>query len=655
VQAELKDTLQSVRRLSADGEFGTARKRLDSAVPQAEPGMRNLLHNQALTLEVLEGVDVVRRLLLQGKTASAAKAATRISTALGKPDYARLEVSNAAQSLLGRAEGLASRIDGGDRTARTREELDAFLEHMGAELERLQGENVDRSLEAAMDSRRSPSGASTLGDLLNRRPWRSGLSRAVQPAPQTSGRRLETTGEAPRRAGVSVARPAEQAEPGDLFELMSRAALEYWHIILFAALVFAIAGYFGVVATMDRYESVAQLQTKHLGPARAPVSKRPQDYVQPVASKIALNWTTLQEFHSDLSDRTRQSGDTIPPEVTRAALTAKADETGDKTYRIALTAIHRDPEWARAIAAAAADELRERFIEHQTNPLDAILLDREKRRDQATAELDAIRKKRLEELKLDDVEAVGKAPKEWAQVLTRRLENAQADLNAATLELRSAEKKLAAQMAIRDQLPEFDEPVRDARIEERVKSLTVMERDLRNLKRKAEPFGPDHPDQKVITELQEEIELLRAEIQEMEKEARDPNRPPPLNRERALAEDRVATDQFRVNLMQDKVSNLTERIPRIEEQLQQLKPILEASPEQDKGEAELLKELAKHEDTIQDVTAMRASADREIELLSPASKPAAVKKDVLVGTFVGVVLGAIVGLAGAVWLFKRRS
>src|SRR5690606_20336334 len=90
VPSELKETLESVRGLSAAGDFAAARSRLEGAARPAEASMRNLVHRQTLTLEVLEGLDVVRQLLERGKIEKASRTAERIAVALEKPDYAAL-------------------------------------------------------------------------------------------------------------------------------------------------------------------------------------------------------------------------------------------------------------------------------------------------------------------------------------------------------------------------------------------------------------------------------------------------------------------------------------------------------------------------------------------------------------------------------------
>src|SRR5690606_19902064 len=110
VPSELKETLESVRRLSAAGDFAAARSRLEGAARPAEASMRNLVHRQTLTLEVLEGLDVVRQLLERGKIEKASRTAERIAVALEKPDYAALGVAASAQALLDRAAALTRRI-----------------------------------------------------------------------------------------------------------------------------------------------------------------------------------------------------------------------------------------------------------------------------------------------------------------------------------------------------------------------------------------------------------------------------------------------------------------------------------------------------------------------------------------------------------------
>ncbi|MDH5642161.1 MAG: hypothetical protein OEY28_12800, partial [Nitrospira sp.] len=184
MQPVLKEAIGEIRTLAARGDFVGARRRLEAISDRAaglDTETLSMLARQGRTLEVLESIDIVRRLLRDGNTAGALRASSHISASLSTDDYADLGVVGAALTLFGRANELARKVESGDRAPRTRDEYNAFVDYLGAELNQLGHESVDLPLQAVMDGKPPTGAASTLGDLLSRQPWRSGANVTVEP------------------------------------------------------------------------------------------------------------------------------------------------------------------------------------------------------------------------------------------------------------------------------------------------------------------------------------------------------------------------------------------------------------------------------------------------------------------------------------------
>lgn len=669
--------------MSARGDFASARRELESATPGADPEFREPLHRQAMTLEVLESIDLVRRLLREGDTQGASRASTTILNALNSDDYARLGVAGAALSLLGRAGELARRVEGGDRTAGTREEVSAFVQHLSRELTALERETVHRSLEAVLD----PAGvrtSSTLGDLLNRKPWRSGLSRPVEAVPEHSqsgahvpvmqGPESPVIGriliEQEQRERVAAApQTATQSRGFDPFETLTRSALEYWHVVLAMSLLFAAIGYFAMVSAPDRYSSTALLQKTPQSNLRAPITNRPQNYVPALPPKTILQFVRMPTFHERVAERLSNTGwapgespaanelkkYSLSPGVIAAALAVSVEDTGASTFLVNIVATHDNPDTAQAIAGAAAEEFRIVHYEYITREAAANLTDYEARQVVITQRIEGLRQKRLDEFKTADVLGLGSSLEQRIQSLLSQINGSRADLESARIELKAARQELDSQITIAERIPEFVQPESDARIGERVRNLNELERELRELNRKAQTYGPEHPSRKRITQLEEDIDLLRAEIKALEDEARQPDQKLPLNPHRATAEDRVSKARFRVTLNEDRVATLDKRLPTLEAELAGLRQSFLQSESLRREETDLVAQKSRNDVVIEEINAVRSSAGRELSLVSPATKAGKVPKDTLVGIAVGIILGLVVGIGVAVALMRRRQ
>lgn len=674
MQTWLKDSIREVRRLSAQGDFAAARARVDDAMARAGSKESASLLRPALTLEVLEGLDIVTRLLQGNDAAGAASAADTILGVLERDEYARLGIAGAAQSLLHRAAELARRIDGGDRTALTREETEAFLEHAGREIVALERETVARQL-AALEPDAQDAGASTLGDLLSHRPFRSGISRPVGSVRESrrASTRAEAGRSAPRRmaaaperpsGGVPPAPPQAAAETGDVFETASRAVFEYWHVVLFGALLFAAFGYFGVVSTPDRFTSTAELLKRKASTLRAPITNRPDNFAPSLPLELAKEMTRWPQLMERVAETlavgwaTEEGGPKrrwlIEPDEIAGMLSANVRDTSDRTYVVSFTARHHDARTAQAIAGAAAHEFRALSHEYIIGEATAILADYEEMQLGIANELSELQKRRLAEFQTENVEAVGATIEERIRNLMQRLQSERTELEASRIALKSAQQKLAAEIFIAERLPEFEQAKEDPRIDERKKNLNQLETELRQLSRRAETFGPEHPDRKKISDMNEEAELLRAEIEAMEEAHREANRDLPLHRERAIAESRVSTASAQVTLIEDQVALLEERVPRLEAELTELREGKLASEELRLAEDDLLERRDTNAKVIDDVKAVKASANREFSISVDATRPRLVPKEKALGIGLGVVLGLLVGTGAAVGL-QRRS
>lgn len=681
--ADIQAFIEQVRKLAARGDYSGARRRVSELLAGAEGAvddhLRMELEKQGRTLEVLESVDVVRRLLRDGETAAASQASNTILDALSTDEYARLGVVAAALTLLGRAGELARRVESGDRSHNTREELDAFVEYLGSELNQLGRDSVERQLEFATDR----ASAYTLGDLLARRPWKPNIRPALEAVPeQPSARAAATSGESPvigrilieqeerERVAPAVQTQTEGAGAGqDIFDLVGRAALASWHVVLFSMLVFAAFGYLAMAASSDRFESSALLQKTPTSRLRAPITGETSEYVPSLPAKTVLELVKLHSFHQRISQRLAETGwapgenpkpdqfekHSVPADAVAKALTVNVNETSREAYLIEFRAVHTDARLAQAIAGAAAEEFRRVHYEHVTREATLNLADYETRNKRIEQDLVAVYQKRLQEFATGDVEAIGVDIESRTRQLVAEIQSARANLEESKIELRAAREELDAQTTIAQRLPEFDLPQQNERIAARRGFLEQLERELYELARKRNNFGPDHPIQEKIRELQEDIELVKAEIRELEKGAPEDLDERKLNPVRALAEDRVARARSRMSVAQDRVEYLEKRVPKLETELEGLRADYLASEALRRDEQDLLRAKDRTEIVIEELTVVKASADRELALVSPASDARKIERETLVGIAVGLILGLVVGIGVAIGLLRRRQ
>jgi hypothetical protein len=673
---ELQDILKTARNHAARGDFSSARRVMNDALA-ARPDDAAVLGRQARAIEVLEGVDVVRRLLRDGQVETASRAATTILEALERDEYAGLGVSSAALALLLRANEVAQESLAGATGTRARE---AFVTHMETELEALCRESVERPLES-----------SRLGELLARKPFRSGLHEFVpaEDAEQLQARpKSGPKPEQPRQAATPVfqgqdgspvigrilieqERAAAQAATAsgggnqDVFEFAGKAAVDYWHAVLFLGLMFGAFGYLGIMATPDRFESKALLQRTQASTLRAPITGRPQHYVPALPQRTVLQLVRLPAFHTQVAERLAEEGWTdgttdprrydLEAASVAAALTVQIEDTGSGTYMMEFRAVHEDPLVAQAIAGAASEEFRVYHTEHVTREAIANFDDYSRRQTRIAQQLGELRQRRLEEFAIEDVHVLGVTLSARIDRLIDEIRSSRLALDSARIDLRSASEERATQQSIADRLPRYVLPEADERVTRRRALLLQLEDEHRELSRNRDALQHRHPRVKRIAEIEEEMELLAAEIAELERTLTQDESERKLNPDRALAEDRVAKAQSRVTLAQERIDGLEARIPLLEAELRDLRRVYLDGEELRRTEADLLSQHERNEVVLEEISAVRDSADRELTLVSPAAPATMVEKNALVGIAMGVVLGLVIGLIMAVGLLRRRQ
>ena len=686
--SDVQAIIEQIRKLAARGDYTAARRMLVellSSESTLEGELKHELDKQGRTLEVLESIDVVRRLLRKGDAGAAAQASSTILDALSSDEYARLGVVAAALTLLGRAGELARRADSTD--GENKIEVDAFVEYLGSELNQLGQDSVDRTLETLLDPAAVAQGSYTLGDLLSRRPWKSNLSPTVDavPEPQREARHsaiATPVGESPvigrilieqeERERVSTAPQTQTSAAGeqaDVFDIVGRAALKNWWVVLASMLAFAFIGYAAMTASPDRWQSSALLQKTQTSKLRAPITGEPTEYVPSLPSKTVLEFVKLPTFHQRVSDRLNNEGwgpgenpkpeemqiYPVSPETVGLALSVTVTETSREDYLIEFRAVADDATEAQAIAGAASDEFREMHYEHVTREATLNLGDYEERAERIRDDLQEVYDQRMSEFATGDVEAIGVDIESRTRSLVVEIKNARDKYEDAKIELRAAREALDSHIRTAERLPEYELPQQDARVNARRQFLEQLERELYELARKRNNFGEKHPIQERIKELQEDIELVKAEIRELERGSPDDIDERKLNPDRAHAEDLVTAARSRVSIAQDTVNYLETHIPKLEAELEGLRADYLKSEALRREEVDLLRSKERTDVVIEELNAVKASADRELALISPAGTSQKLERETLVGIAIGLVLGLVVGIGIAVGLMRRRQ
>ncbi|MBK9974006.1 MAG: hypothetical protein IPP14_04450 [Planctomycetes bacterium] len=690
----LEVVVSDVRRYAAAGDFTSARKRLAEHMEAYPNGPVAQLNEHRRTLEVLESLEVVRQLLRDGKTASAARAAEGIRDALNSTEYAQLGILGAALALLGRASDLARRAESGERSPMLGEELGAFVEYLSSELNHLQTEQVDRRLQRVLQPAQTADAAATatLGDLLSRRPWRTNLLPTVsqkatrtqaEPEPQSQAQPADpvqaaASGTSPVIGRILIAQeqteriapvvqPQTATGSADTFDLVGRAALRYWHIVAGCAVIAAAIGYLAVLSAPQKYQSSSLLQKTPQSRLRAPITGNSEDYVTSLPSQTVLQLATLDPFRERVSRRLTDIGWTesgkpdpntripITREEVAGALTVNVDNTGGGIFSIRFTAVSRDRATAQAIAGAAAEEFRQLHYEHMTREAGANLADYEKRQKDILAQLDKLYQRRLQEFAVENTDSVGVTLKDRIDQIILELRNARTQHDSLALQLtaaRQAEQSLA-EIALR--IPPYEELAPDAKLLALHRLQADMEKDLFDLLRKRSDLGPEHPMQRRIRDLQEDLNLVEKEIEELERTNAadvDKRKVSPL---RAAADSRVAEAKAASALLQLQFDAVGKDVPKLEGGLSRLREQYLASETLRRDETSLVAQKERNEVILEELSAVSKGAERELTLLSPASQSQPVPRQELVGIAIGLIAGLIIGIGIAVALLRRRQ
>lgn len=687
--SDVQAIIEQIRKLAARGDYAAARRRIVELIATdatIEGELKLELDKQGRTLEVLESIDVVRRLLRRGDAGGAAQASSTILDALSSDEYARLGVVAAALTLLGRAGELARRAETTD--GENKIEVDAFVEYLGSELNQLGRDSVDRPLETLLDPA-AADGAYTLGDLLSRKPWKSNLSPALEAVPeahhespsQRASVAMPVDGspvigriliEQEERERVSTA-PQTQTEgagaQADAFEIVGRAALQNWWVVCMSMLAFAFIGYVAMTAAPDRWQSSTLLQKTQTSKLRAPITGEPTEYVPSLPHKTVLELVKLPVFHQRVADRLKNEGwgpgenpkpeeigkyDVTAGEVNQA-LSVQVTETSRNDYLIEFRAVADDAVEAQAISGAAAAEFREVHFEHVTREATLNLGDYETRAKRIREDLDKVYAQRMSEFATGDVEAIGVDIESRTRSLVVQIKQARDEYEIAKIELRAARDALDSRIRTAERLPEYELPQQDARAAARRQFLEQLERELYELARKRNNFGEKHPIQERIKELQEDIELVKAEIRELERGSPDDLDERKLNPDRARAEELVTEARSRLSIAQDTVDYLEKHIPKLEAELEGLRADYLKSESLRREEVDLLRAKERTDVVIEELNTVKASADRELALISPAGEASKLERETLLGIAVGLVLGLVVGIGIAVGLMRRRQ
>ena len=678
----LQQAVSEVRRLAASGDFTGARRRLTQYV-EAEPETPGAnvvaLDEQRRTLEVLESLEVIRRLLREGKVDSASQAADGIREALSSHEYSRLGVLGAALALLDRAGELARRAVAGDESSTLKAELDAFVTHLGGELRQLQAEQVDGRLHLLTQPGRV---TSTLGDLLSRRAGAAPMMpmiEAQQAAPSARGAAAPaqaSTGDGPVIGRILVAQeqqervaPAPQTvtAPGhvDMFDLVGSSALRYWHILAGLALGLAAVGYLAVAGMPQKYSSRAVLQRSTQPAVSAPNLGNPGDIVKPVLFQTVLHMATSEDFNQRVSRRLQQVGwadgegesatYTLTSGDVARGLTSTGENPGTEGYLIKFHAVATDDRTCQALVGAACDEIRAWYFQQRTADMERQIQVYTRYLEEARAGLDRINARRLTEFTFKDTTSVGVSIQDRIDQMMGDLRKATADLQSERINLIAAMQEEDALKEIAERIPPFEDLPPDARLEALKKFCADLEKEHLELARKRDEYGPEHPIQKRIKGLQEDLNLAEKEVEELErtKEADVEKRKP--NPYRTAADSRVVEAQARTSTIRLRITSLELAIPGLQDELGRLSEQYVASLDLRRQEEGLQRDRDKYQRTLDDLANVRAAAARELDVYVAPTRGTPVARQELVGIAVGLVAGLVIGIGVAIALTRRRQ
>ena len=694
----ITERANEIRQLAARGEFADARQALvdfadaleKANLPQAA-GVAAQLPLLARTLEVLESIDVVRNLLRAGNSEAAAEASSRILERLTDEDYAQLGISGAAITLLSRASELA-------RSGNENAEFAAFVEFLGGEVNELQQRRFDEPFRRMLKepaSRTSASMASTLGDLLDRKPWRSGLQPAVEPEisaqPRSqSAARVPTIdqpggpGQAPVLGKILIEQEPRAQAPqtqtsgagaeSDVFDVIGRAALRHWYVVLGTALVFSLLGYLVAVASPRKYQAAAVLQKSQPSPLRAPITNQTSSFAPTMPREAVAEMTRMLSFYQDVEKKLATSGwapksgpqagqkqSTMPVTMddVGAALKVTVKDTGGGSYMIEFAAIHADENTARALADTSAGVFQEKYRDTLVREPQANLDDYKKRGQELQKELDAIALERMKEFYVAaDSEAVGLTTSERIRLLMSKLSTARTELDNAKLAVASTKLEI---QDFSDQLRETEPTIPNPRagtgnpqLDAVYSKWQQVTDELLDLDRKRADFGAKHPIHDRINDLRAQRAELQRRIEELEEET-GVRRNTIQNPSYVTAGLRVKEAKAKLGAAELAQTRWSEEATRIETELNALREKYIASENLRGRESELSDQLKRNAAVQEDLKGVIATSDRELQVVQSALRASPIEPKVLVGIAVGLVLGLLVGVVISIAMLRRRK
>ncbi|MDC1142943.1 hypothetical protein OAU50_07610 [Planctomycetota bacterium] len=700
---QLQESFSGVMRFVARGEYSAARRELEriqqtqtETLAGLSANARSGLAEQSRVIEILESIDVLRKLLRKGSASDASRAASTILDALSANEYAELGIIGSALTLIGRARELALRTQT-DVTRSTREEVSAFVDYMGTELNQLERDCLNPSLEDILQGGQGGNASATLGDLLSRRPWRASSESAVQaviepnvsssrrqsasvdasqvsPAEDSSspviGRILIEQEERERAVASQPATGSSGRGTEDIFEIVSRAAIQHWTIVMSFGLIFSAIGYLFMVVSPTEYQAATTLHKSETSEIRAPVTGEPDIYMSQLPPKAVLQQANSTSFHIRVARQLKEVGyapvsytgddvkartfDLSPPEIA-GSLVAALSSVERGSYTIEFTATHEDPTVAEALASGAAEAFIEFHREQLTRQTGDNKREYEKLMAAVVKRLDEIKTQKLSEFQISETQAIGVTLEDRIEELLKELKSVSEKKEQAEIDIEVSLKQIEFLQQIADRIPMYDMES----YSERAKALETLLTDLRkeyySLTRKRSDFGPDHPVQNKIRELNEDIQLIERELEEIRTgDAADLDRRN-INPARAQADENVAMAKAAHHDATLRLQMADKKIPPLETELASMRKAYQNSLELRVEEEELKSRKQNYSLKLEEMSAVEAGADLDLALLSPDVRATPIKANTLIGIAVGLILGLVAGIIVAIILLRRRQ
>ncbi len=345
----------------------------------------------------------------------------------------------------------------------------------------------------------------------------------------------------------------------------------------------------------------------------------------------------------------------VSPDEVRGSLSASLDSVGKGSYSINFTAKHPEALYAEAIASGAAAAFIDFHREQLTRQTRDNKREYKKLLSVVTSKLDAIKKHKLDEFQISETQAIGFTLEERIKALLKDLKETNEKKDQAKIDIDVALKNIEFLQAYADKIPMHDVDSFSERALALENLLTELRKEYYSLTRKRSDFGPDHPMQTKIRELNEDIQLIERELEEIRTgDAADLDRRN-INPERAKADGEVAMVRSQHHDATLRFEMESKKIKPFEEELATMRKVYESSREMRVEENSLNERKVNYSLKIEEMSAVESSADLDLALLSPDIRATAIKTNSLIGIAVGLILGLIAGILVAIMLLRRRQ